>query len=77
MKELSKVKGLNATRTAVTTMALWKDSLVKSLRLMEIRLRAQEKIIHAMEVSSKVDQTIAEVLKDGRDYDIVFNDKAN
>jgi hypothetical protein len=77
MKDLQFVKS-PSVRKVVETMSLWKMDLVRSLRQMRVREVMLQERIRMMETSAKADKVIMEMLKDGRDYDIVFkDDKAN
>lgn len=72
MKELSKNPAyLPATRQAIETIALRKEELVKSLRLMRIREKA---LLHensiARENLSHVDKMIAEYLRDNPEFEL-------
>lgn len=77
MKDLQFVKS-PAVRKVVETMAFGKMDLVRSLRQMRVREVMLQERIRMMEESAKADKVIKEILKDGRDYEIVFkDDKAN
>jgi len=70
MKELGRTTmPLQATRKAVETIALWKDPLVKSLRLMRIREQALEIGNRAKyEQMSRVDQVMADYIRDNHNF---------
>lgn len=67
MKELSQTGAkIPAVRQAVETMALQKEILIKSLRLMRMRE-------DVLQVSNRTDKIIGDLLKEnGNDYEIVF-----
>jgi len=70
MKELGRTgMPLQATRKAVETIALWKDTLIKSLRLMRIREQALEMGNRAKyEQMSRVDQVMADYIRDNPNF---------
>lgn len=73
IKELGRVKGNSPAITKVIeTMALYKQDLVKSMRLIEIRERILNKKLESLERS---DKTIRDWLKDNPGYDVDLHAK--
>ena len=77
MRELSQTGAkIPAARQAIETLALWKEPLIKSLRMMNARVNMQKRIIEMHEVNQKTDEVIKGILREtGDDYEIVKRDK--
>lgn len=76
MKELSQTGAkMPSVRQSIETMALWKESLIKTMRFLHARVEMQKHIIEMHEVNTKTDKVIARILRElGSDYEIVKKD---
>lgn len=74
MKELSKIGApIPATRQAIETMALWKETIIKSLRLMRIREQALQMDSQIKYDSmGQIDKTMADYIKLNPNFKIVL-----
>lgn len=70
MKEMGKTRVPELVRKIVETMALRKDDLIYSLRLMHLRENLLHKRLDAYRVMSVADKAIADFIEKNPDYDI-------